>query len=307
MEISLPVAERTTTKTITKYATDSSVSITKDYSSRYVNYDASGTSAPFTPYIQGETTEDRSSLFTLAPQADKYLYFSIPTQYTGWDIELSNSSFELIDAEIREDMNQLQVHIRNTNSRIQSGTVTVVWVLQTGWYSPTPIDIPIDAPAVDGVAYQNGYSYEIVGAVTLSVGSGSSYSISDDGATLTVNGWATTEGYPSGNKISASCTVAVERRYVSGYSGYASVPIEDTAPYDIAVSSVSSGVTSYSSPYYSSGNIRCTLYADNFMTASVTFSYKVDSTVTEKYFNINVNGEDIEEVNFNDVDLDPNA
>lgn len=307
MEISLPVAERTTTKTITKYATDSSVSITEDYSSRYVNYDASGTSAPFTPYIQGETTEDRSSLFTLAPQADKYLYFSIPTQYTGWDIELSNSSFELIDAEIREDMNQLQVHIRNTNSRVQSGTVTVVWALVTGWYSPTPIDIPLDAPAVDGVAYQNGYSYEIVGAVTLSVGSGSSYSISDDGATLTVNGWATTEGYPSGNKISASCTVAVERRYRSGYSGYASVPIEDTAPYDIAVSSVSSGVTSYSSPYYSSGNIRCTLYADNSMTASVTFSYKVDSTVTEKYFNINVNGEDIEEVNFNDVDLDPNA
>lgn len=306
MEISLPVAERTTTKTITKYATDSSVSITEDYSSRYVNYDASGTSAPFTPYIQGETTEDRSSLFTLDPQADKYLYFSIPTQYTGWDIELSNSSFELIDAEIREDMNQLQVHIRNTNSRVQSGTVTVVWVLQTGWYSPTPIDIPIDAPAVDGVGYQNGYSYEIVGAVTLSVGSGSSYSISDDGATLTVNGWATTEGYPSGNKISASCTVAVERRYVSGYSGYASVEIDDTEPYDIEVSSVSSGVT-YGTPSYSGGRITCWLYAGYSRTASVTFSYKVDSTVTEKYFNINVNGEDIEEVNFNDVDLDPNA
>lgn len=307
MEISLPVAERTTTKTITKYATDSSVSITADHSSRYVNYDASGTSAPFTPYIQGETTEDRSSLFTLAPQADKYLYFSIPTQYTGWDIELSNSSFELIDAEIREDMNQLQVHIRNTDSsRVQSGTVTVVWALVTGWYSPTPIDIPLDAPAVDGIAYQNGYSYEIVGAVTLSVGSGSSYSISDDGATLTVNGWATTEGYPSGNKISASCTVAVERRYVSGYSGYASVAIDDTDPYDIEVDSLTSGVTA-GTPSYSGGRIVCWLYANYERTASVTFSYKVDSTVTEKYFNINVNGEDIEEVNFNDVDLDPNA
>lgn len=307
MDISLPVAERTTTGTVTKEATDSSVSITADYSSRYVNYDASGTSAPFTPYIQGETTEDRSSLFTLAPQADKYLYFNIPTQYTGWDIELSNSSFELIDAEIREDMNQLQVHIRNTNSRVQSGTVTVVWALVTGWYSPTPIDIPLDAPAVDGEAYQNGYSYEIVGSVTLSVGSGSSYSISDDGATLTVNGWVTTEGYPSGNKISASCTVAVERRYVSGYSGYASVSIEDTAPYDIAVSSVSSGVTSHSTPYYSNGYIRCTLYANYSTNASVTFSYKVDTTVTEKYFNVNFNGVDVEEVNFDGVDLDPNA
>ena len=302
----IPIGEREISSVETKYATDSSVSITEDYSSRYVNYDASGTSAPFTPYIQGETTEDRSSLFTLAPQADKYLYFSIPTQYTVWDIELSNSSFELIDAEIREDMNQLQVHIRNTDSsRVQSGTVTVVWALVTGWYSPTPIDIPLDAPAVDGVAYQNGYSYEIVGAVTLSVGSGSSYSISDDGATLTVNGWATTEGYPSGNKISASCTVAVERRYVSGYSGYASVAIDDTDPYDIEVSSVSSGVTSYSSPYYSSGNIRCTLYADNSMTASVTFSYKVGETVTERYFMVKHNGELVKGIKFNGVLLEP--
>lgn len=301
----IPIGEREISSVETKYATDSSVSITADYSSRYVNYDASGTSAPFTPYIQGETTEDRSSLFTLAPQADKYLYFSIPTQYTGWDIELSNSSFELIDAEIREDMNQLQVHIRNTNSsRVQSGTVTVVWVLQTGWYSPTPIDIPIDAPAVDGAAYQNGYSYEIVGAVTLSVGSGSSYSISDDGATLTVNGWATTEGYPSGNKISASCTVAVERRYVSGYSGYASVAIDDTDPYDIEVDSVTSGVTA-GTPSYSSGRITCWLYANYSRTASVTFSYKVGETVTERYFMVKHNGELVKGIKFNGVLLEP--
>lgn len=302
----IPIGEREISSVETKYATDSSVSITADYSSRYVNYDASGTSAPFTPYIQGETTEDRSSLFTLAPQADKYLYFNIPTQYTGWDIELSNSSFELIDAEIREDMNQLQVHIRNTNSSlIQSGTVTVVWVLQTGWYSPTPIDIPLDAPAVDGVDYQNGYSYEIVGAVTLSVGSGSSYSISDDGATLTVNGWATTEGYPSGNKISASCTVAVERRYASGYSGHASVAIDDTDPYDIEVDSLTSGVTA-GTPSYSGGRIVCWLYANYERTASVTFSYKVGETVTEKFFMVKYNGELVKGIKFNGVLLDPN-
>lgn len=66
-----------------------------------------------------------------------------------------------------------------------------------------------------------------------------------------------------------------------------------------------SGVTA-GTPNYSGGRIGCWLYADYDRTASVTFSYKVGETVTEKFFMVKYNGELVKGIKFNGVLLDPN-
>lgn len=70
--------------------------------------------------------------------------------------------------------------------------------------------------------------------------------------------------------------------------------------------SLMSGWVVAGTPSYSSGRIGCWLYADYSRTASVTFSYKVGETVTEKFFMVKHNGEVVKGIKFNGVLLDPN-
>ena len=300
MEISLPVAERTTTKTITKYATDSSVSITADYSSRRDQVSSVSGGSTDSMNISNEYTTTAGTITVAAGQtAGGYYSYSLPATLTAVTVTdcwiLEDSSAVILAGWEPYPNNQVIVQIGNTGTKTE--TVTIMVTVQTNEYFQTTLATFSTAHVPTGNSnYTLDYCYSSTGSAD--------YSLSSDGQRITVTNWI---GDSNASEILLTYTISWTERYITGYSGYASVNIDDTDPYDIEVDSVTSGVTSYSSPYYSSGNIRCTLYADNSMTASVTFSYKVDSTVTEKYFNINVNGEDIEEVNFNDVDLDPNA
>lgn len=300
MEISLPVAERTTTGTVTKEATDSSVSITADYSSRRDQVASGSGGRTDSMNISNEYTTTAGTITVTAGQtAGGYYSYSLPTNLTAVTVTdcwiTGGSSAVTLAGWAPYSNNQVIVQIGNTGTKTE--TVTINVTVQTNeYFQTTPATFSTAHVPTGNSNYTLDHCYSSVGSAD--------YSLSSDGQSITVTNWI---GDSNASEILLTYIISWTERYITGYSGYASVNIDDTDPYDIAVSSVSGGVTSYSSPYYSSGNIRCTLYADNSMTASVTFSYKVDSTVTEKYFNINVNGEDIEEVNFNDVDLDPNA
>lgn len=299
MEISLPVAERTTTKTITKYATDSSVSITADYSSRRDQVASESGGRTDSMNISNEYTTTAGTITVTAGQtAGGYYSYSLPATLTAMTVTdcwiIGGSSAVILVSWAPYANNQVIVQIGNTGTKTE--TVTIIVTVQTNEYFQT-------TPATFSTAHvPTGNSNYTLDSCYSSVGT-ADYSLRSDGQSIIVTNWI---GGSNASEILLTYTISWTERYITGYSGSASVNIDDTDPYDIEVDSVTSGVTA-GTPSYSSGRISCWLYADYSRTASVTFSYKVDSTVTEKYFNINVNGEDIEEVNFNDVDLDPNT
>ena len=307
MEISLPVAERTTTKTITKYATDSSVSITADWGSSSTN--VTGTSGEcILADISAKTTEDKEEIQEITLEGNGVV---VPILFDGTyldgsiNVESSNPNVSVADVAVGKDKTGALIRLYKGGNDPETTTLTVSYKIVTEWSSPTSRLV-----VLNGIP--TGYdSYSLV---SYSVDTGTAdVVLAADGQNVTISNWrgATKPPRPEDwidtvGVITVTAVVRCTNRYITGYSGYASVNIDDTDPYDIEVDSLTSGVRA-GTPSYSGGRIGCWLYADYSRTASVTFSYKVDSTVTEKYFNINVNGEDIEEVNFNDVDLDPNA
>lgn len=299
MEISLPVAERTTTKTITKYATDPSVSITADYSSRRDQVASGSGGRTDSMNISNEYTTTAGTITVTAGQtAGGYYSYSLPATLTAMTVTdcwiRGGSSAVILAGWAPYANNQVIVQIRNTGTKTE--TVTIIVTVQTNeYFQTTPATFSTAHVPTGNSNYTLDFCYANAGTAD--------YSLSSDGQRITVTNWV---GGSNASEILLTYTISWTERYITGYSGYASVNIDDTDPYDIEVDSVTSGVTA-GTPSYSGGRIVCWLYANYERTASVTFSYKVDSTVTEKYFNINVNGEDIEEVNFNDVDLDPNA
>lgn len=299
MEISLPVAERTTTKTITKYATDSSVSITADYSSRRDQVASESGGRTDSMNISNEYTTTAGTITVTAGQtAGGYYSYSLPATLTAMTVTdcwiIGGSSAVTLVSWAPYSNNQVIVQIGNTGTKTE--TVTIIVTVQTNeYFQTTPATFSTAHVPTGNSNYTLDHCYSSVGTAD--------YSLRSDGQSIIVTNWI---GDSNASEIFLTYTISWTERYITGYSGYASVNIDDTDPYDIEVDSVTSGVTA-GTPSYSGGRIVCWLYANYERTASVTFSYKVDSTVTEKYFNINVNGEDIEEVNFNDVDLDPNA
>lgn len=308
MDISLPVAERTTTGTVTKEATDSSVSITADWGTSSTN--VTGTSdGCILADIFAKTTENREERQEITLEGNGAL---VPISFDGTylddsiNAESSNPNVSVAQVTVGTDKTGALIRLYKYGNDTETTTLTVSYKIVTVWSSPTSRTVNLNG-------IPTGYdSYSLV---SYSVDSGTAdIVLAADGQKVTISNWSGTTKPPrpedwidTTGVITVTAVVRCTNRYITGYSGYASVSIEDTAPYDIAVSSVSSSVTSHSTPYYSNGYIRCTLYANYSTNASVTFSYKVDTTVTEKYFNVNFDGVDVEEVNFNGVDLDPNA
>lgn len=293
----IPIGEREISSVETKYATDSSVSITADYSSRRDQVASGSGGSTDSMNISNEYTTTAGTITVTAGQtAGGYYSYSLPATLTAMTVTdcwiTGGSSAVTLAGWAPYSNNQVIVQIGNTGTKTE--TVTINVTVQTNeYFQTTPATFSTAHVPTGNSNYTLDHCYSSVGSAD--------YSLSSDGQSITVTNWI---GGSNASEILLTYTISWTERYITGYSGYASVNIDDTDPYDIEVDSVTSGVRA-GTPSYSGGRIGCWLYANYSRTASVTFSYKVGETVTEKFFMVKHNGELVKGIKFNGVLLEP--
>lgn len=294
----VPTSTKQEAVTQTKTVTDSYVSITADYSSRRDQVASGSGGSTDSMNISNEYTTTAGTVTVTAGQtAGGYYSYSLPTNLTAMratDCWITGGSSAITLAGWAPySNNQVIVQVGNTGTKTE--TVTINVTVQTNEYFQTsPATFSTSHVPTGNSNYTLDHCYSSVGSAD--------YSLSSDGQSITVTNWV---GDSNASEILLTYTISWTERYITGYSGYAYVAIEDTSPYDVAVSSVSSGVT-YGTPSYSSGRISCWLYANYDRTASITFSYKVDTITTVKVWDLKLNGQTYEHLKINGEIQDPN-
>lgn len=306
----VPTSTKQETITQTKTVADSSVYLSADYSPSYTTSSATGTAYTFGGDKMETVASDEAEVIGAVNTRVDTFYFYKPSGVTVDDYRFNSSGMiTIVSTQLRGDT--LTVRVRGSSSTPSNGTVYISWIAATGYFVVNSVSIPLE-----GVTqYGNAYSISGTPSFTVNGGNGTwsatagSYSLSSNGQTLTVTNLhsnVVVGGTSVSTIVTVSLSVRVRHDYITGYSGTASVQVTDADPYDLEVSSVSSNVTSHSTPYLSRGYIYCTLYGDDSGTASVPFSYKVDTTATVKVWDLKFNGQTYEKLKINGEIQDPN-
>lgn len=292
----IPIGEREISSEETKYVTDSSVYLSADTSPSYTTSSATGTAYTFGGDEMEQVAYDYVGVTGVTSSTSRQVSFTKPSGIAIDDYEVSSSTSLITITGSSLSGNTLYVSFTGRGAVPATGNISVSWIAATGYFVVSSVSIPLE-----GVTqYGNAYSISGTPSFTVNGGNGTysatagSYSLSSNGQTLTVTNLRSNivvGGSSVSTTVTVSLSVRVRHDYITGYSGTASAQVSDANPRDIAVSSVSSNVTSHSTPYLSGSYIYCTLYGNSSGTASVTFSYKVGETVTEKFFMVKHNGE----------------
>lgn len=298
----LPVGEQQITTTRTKTTTDDSVYISPDYSTQTKDTEETRPLGNMeTEWI--ESTDTHTETVTLASGKVRYYYYSYESyqrpSVTSLQVRVSDGSSNYsANSNWNSSSNQMVVQIANPSSKTLTYYVTTKinyrsGLRQVGTTSTSLLQTP------------EGWSSYTLSSYLFSDGDGT-VSLSSDGQSVTVSNWAASPGKDAAEigvwlQVKVHCT----DRYITGYSGVASVPYEGSSPANLEVTSYSDAITSYDTPYISGSNIRCWCYGSYSGYGSITFQYTADETVTERYFKVKFNGEEVKGIKFNGTLLDP--
>ena len=292
--LTFPVKTRTVTKTAE--TTDSSVYLSADTSTqtedveKFVDITFETTPVRQDAYYYENATLDagKSAFYSYAYDADRS-----PTAYVTAAAS-DHSSSAIIDWGY--EGGYITVSVKNGSTKTLTFSITVTVTYTASWEQ-----VGTASAAVSGVPA--GWDSYTLSDYLVMEGDWADMTVSDDGQTVTMSGWRSTEFDRSA--VVAWVKIHCTNQVTTGYSGLASAPYEGQNIYDIEVEESTGAIFSAGTPYVSESNINCWCYGNYGGYGEITFSYKYDTE--EKYFAVNVDGIDVDGINIDGVDLDPNA